>query len=206
LSNIVYLKQKTSIGIELREQISFFTISVMIIALLLELCPQNIRAGLKAFAEPLIPNVASDTSRLITPSVVISNNNETIIFHTTNSIQGNIMKQVESVIRKAILSNIDNAIFIAKGSVKSTIPVNVSAKIVNQLANSRTDTTQGIDMTKKLIASELVNAINTTTTNSNVPSHLLQQPTKIVVDNQATCTGIASVSKAACSFTINIHI
>jgi len=209
LSNIVYLKQKTSIGIELRGQISFFTISVMIIALLLELCPQNIRAGLKAFAEPLIPNVASDTSRLITPSVVISNNNATIIFHTTNSIQGNsfnIMKQVESVIRKAILSNIDNAIFIAKGSVKSTIPVNVSAKIVNQLANSRTDTTQGIDMTKKLIASELVNAINTTTTNSNVPSHLLQQPTKIVVDNQATCTGIASVSKAACSFTINIHI
>ena len=178
----------------------------MIIALLLELCPQNIRAGLKAFAEPLIPNVASDTSRLITPSVVISNNNATIIFHTTNSIQGNIMKQVESVIRKAILSNIDNAIFIAKGSVKSTIPVNVSAKIVNQLANSRTDTTQGIDMTKKLIASELVNAINTTTTNSNVPSHLLQQLTKIVVDNQATCTGIASVSKAACSFTINIHI
>ena len=40
--------------------------------------------------------------------------------HTTNSIQGNnlnVIKQEEPVIRKAILSNINNAIFIAKGSV-----------------------------------------------------------------------------------------
>jgi hypothetical protein len=46
--------------------------------------------------------------------------------HTTNSIQGsnsNILKQEEAVIRKAILSNIDNAVFIAKGSIKSAIPV-----------------------------------------------------------------------------------
>jgi hypothetical protein len=66
-------------------------------------------------------------------------------------------------IRKAILSNIDNAIFIAKGSVKTAIPVNVNAKIINQLANGRADTTQGIDMTKRLTATELINAINATT-------------------------------------------
>jgi hypothetical protein len=128
--------------------------------------------------------------------------------HTTNSIQGNnfnVIKQEEPVIRKAILSNIDNAIFIAKGSVKSAIPVNVNAKIINQLSNNRVDTTQGIEMTKKLIATELINAINTIATNSNVPFHLLQQPTKVAVDNQAICTGVASASKAACSFTINIH-
>jgi hypothetical protein len=81
----------------------------------------------------------------------------------------------------------------------------VNAKIINQLANSRVDTTQGTDMTKKLIATELVNAINTTATNSNAPSQLLHQPTKIAVDNQAICTGIASANKAACFFTINIH-
>jgi hypothetical protein len=63
----------------------------------------------------------------------------------------------------------------------------------------------GIDMTKRLTATELINAINTTTTNSNVPFHLLQQPTKVAVDDQAICTGIASASKAACSFTIDIH-
>src|SRR5215469_3370035 len=112
----------------------------------------------------------------------------------------------EAGVRKAILSRIDNAIFIAKG-VKSAIPVNVNAKIINQLANSRVDTTQGIDMTKRLTATELINAINTTNTNSNA-FHFVQQPTKVAViaaDNQAICTGIASPSKAACSFVINIH-
>jgi len=39
----------------------------------------------------------------------------------------------------------------------------VSAKITNQLANGRVDTTQGIDMAKRLIAKELMNAINATT-------------------------------------------
>jgi hypothetical protein len=127
--------------------------------------------------------------------------------HTTNSIQGNnfnVIKQEEPVIRKAILSNIDNAIFMAKGSVKSAIPVNVNAKIINQLSNSRVDTTQGIDMTKKIIATELTNAINATTPNF-VVSHFIQQPARVVVDNQAICSGIASPTKAACSFTVNIH-
>jgi hypothetical protein len=36
----------------------------------------------------------------------------------------------------------------------------VTAKII---ANGRVDTTQGIDMTKRLIATELINAINATT-------------------------------------------
>jgi hypothetical protein len=79
-------------------------------------------------------------------------------------------------IRKAILSNIDNAIFLAKGSVRSAIPVNVDAKIINQLANSRIDTTQGIDMTKRLIATELTNAINSTAANNNALSQSLHQP------------------------------
>ena len=67
---------------------------------------------------------------------------------------------------------------------------------------------KGIDMTKKLIATELINAINTTTTNNNAPFHFVQQPTKaavIATDNQAICTGITSASKAACSFVINIY-
>ncbi|MGC1931767.1 MAG: hypothetical protein WA667_22585 [Candidatus Nitrosopolaris sp.] len=186
-----------------------FTISALIIVLLLALYPQNIIINSKAFAQLPVPNVKSNTSRLANPSsAVTSNNNAIITIHTTNSIQGNnfnVIKQEEPVIRKVILSNIDNAIFIAKGSVKSAIPVNVNAKITNQVANSRVDTTQGIDMTKRLTATELINAINTTTTNSNVPFHLLQQPTKVAVDDQAICTGIASASKATCSFTIDIH-
>jgi hypothetical protein len=132
--------------------------------------------------------------------------------HTTNAIQGNAIKQEASVIRKAILSNINNAIFVARGSVKSPIPANVNAKIISQLNNDRVDTTQGIDMTKKLIATELTNAIIATeltnaiiATIPNLPSHFVHQPARVVVDNRAICSGIASPTKATCSFTINIH-
>lgn len=187
-----------------------FTISALIIILLLVLCAPNITIESKASAQLSVPNVKSNTSRLANPSsAVATNNNAAITIHTSNLIRGNnfVIKQEEPVIRKAILSNIDNAVFIAKGSVKSTIPVNVNAKIINQLDNSRVDTTQGIDMTKRLITTELTNAINTTTTNSNA-FHFVQQPTKVAViaaDNQAICTDIASLNKAACSFVINIH-
>jgi hypothetical protein len=77
--------------------------------------------------------------------------------YTTNLIQGNNLNAIEPVIKKAILSNINNTLFLAKGSVKCSIPVNVSAKIINQLGNNRVDTTQGIDMTKKLVATEFNN-------------------------------------------------
>jgi hypothetical protein len=183
-----------------------FAMSVFTIALLLALC-SHIAFHSKAYAQLPVPDVKSNASRIITSAAVTSNNNAIITIHTTNSIQGNnfnVIKQEEPVIRKAILSNIDNAIFIAKGSVRSTIPVNVNAKIINQLANSRIDTTQGTDMTKRLIATELTNAINSTAANSNAPSQLLHQATKIAVDNQAICTGISS-TKAGCTFLINIH-
>src|SRR5215831_3138101 len=186
-----------------------FTMSIFTIALLLVLCSQNITFHSKAYAQLPISDVKSNASRIITAAT--NNNNGIITIHTTNSIQGNnfnIIKQEEPVIRKVILSNVDNAIFIAKGSVRSAIPVNVNAKIINQLANSRMDTTQGTDMTKRLIATELtnaINAINATATNNIAPSQLLHQPKKITVDNQAICTGISSTTKAACTFLINIH-
>jgi hypothetical protein len=182
-------------------------ISALIIVLLLALCPQNITTESKAFAQLPVPNVKSNSSRLANPSsAVTTNNNAIITIHTTNSIQGNnfnVIKQQVPGIRKAILSNIDNAIFIAKGSVKSAIPVNVNAKIINQLASGRVDTTQGIDMTKRLTATELINAINATT--PSFVSHFVYQPARVIVDNQAICSGIASPTKAACAFTIDIH-
>src|SRR5215813_13539876 len=185
-----------------------FTMSIFTIALLLVLCSQNIIFYSKAYAQLPISDVKSNASRIITSAAATNNNNGIITIHTTNSIQGNnfnIIKQEEPVIRKAILSNVDNAIFIAKGSIRSAIPVNVNAKIINQLANSRMDTTQGTDMTKRLIATELTNAINATATNNIASSQLLHQPKKITVDNQAICTGISSTTKAACTFLINIH-
>src|SRR5215813_11068784 len=174
-----------------------FTISILIIILLLVLCPQNITIESKASAQLPVPNVKSNTS------AVTTNNNAIITIHTTNSIQGNnlnAIKQQAYGIRKAILSNIDNAIFIARGSAKSAIPVNVNAKII---ANGRVDTTQGIDMTKRLIAIELTNAINATT--PSAVSHFVYQPARVTLDNQAICSGIASPTKAACAFTIDIH-
>jgi hypothetical protein len=184
-----------------------FMTSALTIILLLALCPQNITIESKASAQLPVPNVKSNTSRLgNTSSAITTNNNAIITIHTTNSIQGNnlnVIKQQVYGIRKAILSNIDNAIFIAKGSVKSAIPVNVNAKIINQLASGRVDTTQGIDMTKRLIATELINAINATT--PSLVSHFVYQPGRVIVDNQAICSGIASPMKAACAFTIDIH-
>src|SRR5215831_18232504 len=112
------------------------TTSVLIVAaLLLALCSQ-ITFHSKAYAQLPLPNVNSNASRIITSAATTSNTNVIITIHTIISLQGNnfnVIKQEEPVIRKAILSNIDNAIFIAKGSVKSAIPVNVNAKIINQL-------------------------------------------------------------------------
>jgi hypothetical protein len=181
-----------------------FTTSTLIIFLLLALCPQNITIESKASAQLPVPDVKSNTSRLANPSsTVTTNNNAIIIIHTINSIQGNSLNAINqqvSGIRKAILSNIDNAIFIAKGSAKNAIPVNVNAKII---ANGRADTTQGIDMTKRLITIELTNAINATT--PSAVSNFVYQPARVVVDNKAICSGIASPTKAACAFTIDIH-
>jgi len=49
------------------------------------------------------------------------NNNVTMTIHTTNSVQGNnfnVLKQEGPVIRKAILSNVDNTIFLEKVALK----------------------------------------------------------------------------------------
>jgi hypothetical protein len=178
-----------------------FTISALIIILLLALCTHNITIELKASAQRPVTNAELNTSRLANASSPVTTTIITI--HTTNSIQGNnlnVIKQQVPGIRKAILSNIDNAIFIAKGSAKSAFPVNVNAKII---ANGRVDTTQGIDMTKRLTVIELVDAINATT--PSFVSHFVYQPARVIVDNQAICSGIASPTKAACAFTIDIH-
>ena len=81
----------------------------------------------------------------------------------------------------------------------------VNAKIINQLASNRTDTTQGVNITKSLAATELANAISAISPTSNITSQNAQQPAKVVVDNQAACLGIASPISAACVFTIRIH-
>ena len=131
-------------------------------------------------------------------SMPASNSTATISIHTVNTIlesNNTILIREEPVIRKVIASNINNAILMAEGSVKGNISVSVNTKVINQLAN-RVSTTQGIDFTKALVATELVNAINATKTNGN---------TAVVVDNQAICTGIFSPINAACTFTITIH-
>jgi glutamate mutase epsilon subunit len=114
--------------------------------------------------------------------------------------------QEEPVLKKVIIGNINDALFIAKGSTKNNISVAVNAKIINQLANNRISTTQGLDFTKKLVATELANVINKVVGNNNTSNaahtgSILQ----VVVDNQATCSGIASPTNAACTLLVNIH-
>jgi hypothetical protein len=208
-SVLQYKKGEASQLVPMRRHMDvlMISISILIIGLLLAVYSQTNIIDSKAFAQLHIPNEPSKSniSRIATSSAGASNNGATMTIYTTNLIQGNNLNAIEPVIRKAILSNINNALFLAKGSVNSSIPVSVSAKIINQLGNNRVDTTQGIDMTKKLVATEVLNAINSITTKSNTASHIVQQSAKIVVGNQAICSGIASPTKLACSFTINIH-
>jgi hypothetical protein len=83
--------------------------------------------------------------------------------------------------------------------------VSVNASIINQLANNRKDTTQGVDMTKHLISTELANAISTLLPNANTTSKNDEQASKVVIDSQAVCSGIASPSIPGCAFTITMH-
>ena len=95
-------------------------------------------------------------------------------------------------------------------SFSHQIIISISVRKCNQYTYCSTRSKQilyvksiGIDMTKRLIVIELTNAINATT--PSAVSHLVYQPAKVIVDNQAICSGIASPTKAACTFTINIH-
>jgi hypothetical protein len=201
-------REKASRLAPLRRHIDMpiFVKTILITALILALYSQTNIIDSRAFVQLTIPNDANNSNiSRVTTSAGVSNNGATMTIYTTNLIQGNNLNAIEPVIRKAILSNINNALFLAKGSVNRSIPVSVSAKIINQLGNVRVDTTQGIDMTKKLVATEVLNAINSITTKSNTASHIVQQSAKIVVGNQAICSGIASPTKLTCSFTINIH-
>lgn len=174
-----------------------YCVAIFVTVLLLTYYTQAKIAALQAYAQlPTLnfkPNIPSTTG-----------NAATISFQTTNIVHGNnknILIQEEPIIRKAVLGNINDAIFIAKGGVKNNVSVSVSAKIINQIANNRISTTQGLDFTKKLVATELANAINTITGNITASTSNSQ----VVVDNQATCSGIASPTNAACALTINIH-
>jgi hypothetical protein len=141
------------------------------------------------------PPITSSVNANISSIAPSNSNTSTISIHTVNTIQASnnsILAQEEPIIRKVIASNINNAILMAEGSVKDNISVSVNTKVINQLAN-RVSTTQGIDFTKELVATELVAAINTIKTNT------------IVVDNQAVCTGIYTPTNRACAFTISIH-
>jgi hypothetical protein len=64
LPDIVYLNQKGK-----------FTISALIIILLLTLCSKNITIETKACAQLSVPNVKSNTSRLANPSSAVTTNN-----------------------------------------------------------------------------------------------------------------------------------
>jgi hypothetical protein len=144
------------------------------------------------------PGITSTSSR--------ANNNGTITIHTINTIQTNGLNLTaeEAAVKRTILGNIDNAIFITKGSAKSTIPVSVNARIVNQLANNRTTTTQGGAITKQSLTTELVTALNATLPSGDITSKNVQKSGKVAVDTQASCKGIASPTTAACTFIISI--
>jgi len=76
------------------------------------------------------------------------------------------------VLKRAAAAVVNYAVLVAKGNPTSNNTVNVSTKIINQLSSNRVDTTQGIDLTRKLIATELSNAIDTmmasNSTNANI--------------------------------------
>lgn len=173
---------------------------------------QSVKPAAGVTPQPPITSNAKANTFSTSASVgnTTNSNTATISVHTVNTIQGSnnkILIQEEPIMRKVILSNINNAILMAKGNIKGNISVSVNTKIINDMAN-RVSTTQGIDFTKALVATELVNAIKTMKTNGITTSAnmtVTQQLPKVVIDNQAICTGISSPTSAACAFIINIH-
>lgn len=164
----------------------------------------------QSFAQLPIPSVKPNHIDKLnsTNTASMSNHTSSITIHPLNTIQANnfnIVKLEEAGIRKAVLSDIDHVIFIAKVGAKNTFPVNVDTRIINQVANSRTDTTQGVNMTKSLVTTELANSIDTIIATSKLASQNGQQPTKVIVDNQATSSGIASPTTASCAIIIIIN-
>jgi hypothetical protein len=124
--------------------------TILGIAFALALIPAYISLC-SVFAQPLVHGVKTNSSTLA------SLRNATISIHTKNIIQANsfnILNKERALVKKSLFSNIDNVVLMAKGGVKNTIPVNVNAKIINQLDNNRIDTTQGVNMTKSLTATE----------------------------------------------------
>jgi hypothetical protein len=163
--------------------------------------PQPAQEPPKQAAEPKLSSITPHVNlNLSRTSATIRNatNNASISIHTVNTILGSnnsVLIQEEPILRKLIIANINNAVLMAEGSVKDKIPIGVNTKIINQLAN-RVSTTQGVDFTKELVATELVNAINAVKTNGKTP---------VVVDNLARCTGISPPMNPACAFTIIIR-
>src|SRR5215831_16618119 len=120
ISEKLKIKRETAIKlVPLRKHsgVPIFMISILITALIVvALYSQTNIINSRAFVQLTIPNDPnnSNISRLTT-SAGISNNDATMTIYTTNLIQGNNLNAIEPVIRKAILSNINNAIFLAKG-------------------------------------------------------------------------------------------
>jgi hypothetical protein len=177
-------------------------------------------SALQAFAQPVIVTNPQLKSNIDTPSKDLRTNSSSstpISLHTTYTIQARNISSLNEelpVLKRAAASAVTYAVLVAKGSPTGNNTVNVSTKIVNQLSNNRVDTTQGIDFTKKLIGTELSNAIGTMMAPSsstianvvqNTPSQEQQQQiVQLVVDDQATCNNIASAT-AACSMDITIR-
>jgi len=200
--------------------ITQYSITAMCLMMSAFLLHPNISAP-QAFAQPLIGTNPQVKSNIVTPSKDIINNtsssNALISLHTTYTIQAhniNLLNEELPVLKRAAASAVTYAVLVAKGSPTGNNTVNVSTKIINQLSNNRVDTTQGIDFTKKLIGTELSNAIGTmmappssaiANVVQNTPSQEQQpQLVQLVVDDQATCNNIASAT-AACSMDITIR-
>lgn len=192
----------------------YYTLKLIVFAisllLLLLFISRNL-VGMSVFGQlpsAILPsNKSTITVSSSNPSLAVSNSFGAVSIHTINVIQVssmNLLKAQGAMIKRAVAAAISNAVLIAKGSVRSSIPVSVNAKMINRLDN-RVSITQGIDFTKQLVATELVNAINTIIANSNTTAIAHAEPiSQVVVDNQAICTGIGSSTKAACDFRI-IH-
>lgn len=188
------------------DRVSTVVVFTLTLCLLL-LIPTN---SILSLVSGQLLNSSDKTNSSRTPGVTSNtphgNNNGTITIHTINTIQTNGLNLTaeEAAVKRTVLGNIDNAIFVTKGSAKSTTPVSVNARIVNQLANNRTTTTQGVAITKQSLTTELANALNATLPYGDITSKNVQKSGKVAVDTQASCKGIASHTTAACAFIISI--
>lgn len=167
--------------------------------------------GSYEFSFSSIPSIFAQ----IIPKAVQSNDNittnsgsDTTTTHTSYTIEGSkvLLNSKLPLIKKAVISQIYNAVGLTQKAGANNTATNLNALITNEIDNS-TSSSSSLETTKSLAGAQVANAIHKITSmiNSNDDGQDLASM-KVVVDNEAKCSNSVPVTTSLhCNLNIRIH-